>query len=134
MKIRVVSSRDDIMDLNPGEEILHITFRPSHEDIYDIIDACPKITAIQIPPSYKKTIGKAVKRLLLMKRIELLQGDIWGHRSDLNEHYEVPDCIKEMVVDMLIKGKSDTVIIEEINQKYKLNPELAKLLIKELRE
>jgi hypothetical protein len=39
-----------------------------------------------------------------------------------------------MVVDMLIKGKSDTVIIEEINQKYKLNPELAKLLIKELRE
>ena len=35
-----------------------------------------------------------------MQNIELLEGDVWGHRKDKNEHYEIKpqiiDRIKEL--------------------------------------
>ena len=34
MKIRVVSSREEIFTLNPNERIVHMAFRPSNKDIF----------------------------------------------------------------------------------------------------
>jgi Protein of unknown function (DUF1699) len=34
MKIRVISSREEISTLNPNERIVHLTFRPSNQDIF----------------------------------------------------------------------------------------------------
>jgi len=38
MKIRVVSSREEIDSLNKGEKIIHLAFRPSNKD--DITVKC----------------------------------------------------------------------------------------------
>jgi len=49
MKIRVVSSKEEIFTLNPNERVVHLAFRPSNKDIYTLVETCPKIKAIQIP-------------------------------------------------------------------------------------
>ena len=38
MKIRVVSSREEIPALNPSERIVHMAFRPSNKDILELIE------------------------------------------------------------------------------------------------
>ena len=43
MKIRVVSSREEIFTLNPNERIVHLAFRPSNKDIFGLVETCPKV-------------------------------------------------------------------------------------------
>ncbi len=89
MKIRVVSSKEEINTLNPNEEMVHLAFRPSNTDILTLITKCPNIKAVHIPSSYRRTISNSVIMYLKMKDIELLEGDVWGHRKDINEYSEV---------------------------------------------
>jgi hypothetical protein len=30
-----------------------------------------------------------------MQRIQLLEGDLWGHRKDINEYYIIPSSVFE---------------------------------------
>ena len=89
MKIRVISSKDEIDSLSKGEEIIHLAFRPSNKDILGLIQKCPEVKAIHMPGSYLKTISDSTKMLLDMQGVSFLEGDIWGHRKDINEYYEI---------------------------------------------
>lgn len=89
MKIRVVSSREEIFTLNPNEKAVHLAFRPSNKDIFGLVDTCPKIEVIQLPQSYRRRVLKSVQMFLEMQRIRLIEGDVWGHRKDLNEYYSI---------------------------------------------
>ena len=82
MEIRIASSKEEILALNPNERIVHLAFRPSNKDILCLVEACPKIEAVQVPTSYRRTISKSIEMYLKMKRIQLLEGDVWGHRKD----------------------------------------------------
>ena len=73
MKIRVVSSREEICKLNPNEKAVHIAFRPSNEDIFGLIETCPKVEVIQLPQSYMRTVSKSVQMFLDMQRIKLIR-------------------------------------------------------------
>jgi hypothetical protein len=121
MKMRVVSCRDEIFNLNPNEHIVHLAFRPSNKDVFGLVDSCPKIEAIQLPKSYMDTVSKSIEMFLGMQRIQLIEGDVWGHRKDLNEYYTVPSSILEKINEMKLGGKSTEDIGEEISKKSKLN-------------
>jgi hypothetical protein len=124
MKIRIVSSREEIFRLKPNEHIVHLAFRPSNKDILAIVEACPKIEAIQLPKSYLSTISKSIEMFLTMKRIQLLEGDLWGHRKDLNEYYDVPSSVIEKIKIMKINRKSTESIEKEVSKETKLKPEM----------
>jgi hypothetical protein len=81
MKIRVVSSREEIPTLNPNEHIIHLAFRPSNTDIFGLVEACPKIEAIQLPKPYMGTVSKSIEMFLGMQRIQLLEGDVLGSQE-----------------------------------------------------
>lgn len=121
MKIRVVSSREEISKLNPNEHILHLAFRPSNKDIFGLVEACPKIDVIQLPKSYMTTVSKSIELFLQMQRIKLIEGDVWGHMKDLNDYYIVPSSVLEKINEMKFDGKSSEDIGEEISRKSKLN-------------
>jgi hypothetical protein len=121
MKIRVVSSREEIFKLNPNERIVHLAFRPSNKDIFGLVETCPKIEAIQLPKSYMATVSKSIEMFLEMQRVQLIEGDVWGHRKDLNEYYTVPSSILEKINEMKLDGISTEDIGEEISRKSKLN-------------
>jgi hypothetical protein len=132
MKIRVVSSREEIFTLNPNERIVHLAFRPSNKDIFGLVETCPKIEVIQLPKSYMATVSKSIEMFLEMQRIKLIEGDVWGHRKDINEYYTVPTSVIERIKEMKTEGKSAEEIEAQISRERKLNPEMiAYILTKE---
>lgn len=124
MKIRVVSSRDEIYTLSPNERVIHLAFRPSNKDIFGLVETCPKVEVVQLPQSYKRTVSKSIEMFLEMQRIQLLEGDVWGHRKDITEYYSVPSMILEKIKEMRNEGKSTEDIKKEISRKTKTNPEM----------
>ncbi len=133
MKIRVVSSREEIITLNPNEKIVHLAFRPANKDIFTLVETCPKIEVIQVPQSYKRTISKSMVMFLGMQRIQLIEGDVWGHRKDINEYYRIPSSVIDKIKDLKIEGKSTEDIEAKVSRESKLNPEMiAYILTKEV--
>ena len=124
MKIRVVSSREEISTLNPNERIIHLAFRPSNKDILELVEACPKIEVLQLPKSYMATVSKSIEMFLEMKRIQLVEGDVWGHRKDLNEYYNIPSSVVERIKELKSEGKSTEDIEAKISMESKLSPEM----------
>ncbi len=122
MKIRVVSSREEIFTLNPNERIVHLAFRPSSKDIFGLVEICPKIEVIQLPKSYMRTVSKSIQMFLEMQRIQLIEGDVWGHRKDINEYYDIPSSVIEKIKEMKIEGKSSEDIETKVSRESKLNP------------
>jgi len=132
MKIRVVSSRDEIFTLNPNERVVHMAFRPSNKDIFGLIETCPKVEVIQLPKSYMCTVSKSILMFLGMQRIRLIEGDVWGHRKDINEYYSIPSSVVEKIRMMKHEGKSTEDIEAKISRERKLSPEMvAYILTKE---
>jgi hypothetical protein len=124
MKIRVVSSKEEIFTLNPNERIVHLAFRPSNKDVFGLVETCPKLEVIQLPQSYKHTISKSIDIFLEMQRIKLIEGDVWGHRKDLTEYYDVPTSVIEIIKAMKLEGKSTEDIENDVSRKTKMNPEM----------
>ncbi|RPJ65506.1 MAG: DUF1699 family protein, partial [Alphaproteobacteria bacterium] len=109
---------------NPNERIVHLAFRPSNKDIFGLVETCPKIEVIQLPKSYMATVSKSIEMFLEMQRIQLIEGDVWGHRKDLNEYYDVPSSVIEKIKAMKTEGKTAEDIEAKISRESKLNPEM----------
>ncbi|MHC1756814.1 MAG: DUF1699 family protein [Methanosarcina sp.] len=132
MRIRVVSSREEIFTLNPNERIVHLAFRPSNKDIFGLVETCPKVEVIQLPKSYMRTVSKSIEMFLQMQRVQLLEGDVWGHRKDINEYYAIPSSVIEKIKEMKIEGKATEEIEKKVSRESKLNPGMvAYILTKE---
>jgi hypothetical protein len=129
MKIRVVSSREEIFTLNPNERVAHLAFRPSNKDVFGLVETCPKLEVIQLPKSYMNTVSKSIKMFLEMQRVQLIEGDVWGHRKDINEYYSVPVSVLEKIKEMKIEGKSSQDIETKISRESKLNPGLVAYIL-----
>jgi hypothetical protein len=130
MKIRVVSSKDEINTLNTDEEIIHLAFRPSNKDIFDLVQICPEMKALHIPGSYKKTVSKSILLFLDMQNIKLLEGDVWGHRKDINEYYEIKKSVFEKINNLKKEGKSQKEILDKMKKETRLSPDLVEYLLK----
>jgi len=132
MKIRIVSSREEIFTLNPNERVIHLTFRPSNKDIFALVETCPKIEVIQLPKSYRRTVSKSIEMFLEMQRIQLIEGDVWGHRKDINEYYSIPSSVIDKIRELKSEGTPAERIEEKVSRESKLNPEMvAYILTKE---
>ena len=124
MTIRVVSSREEIFTLNPNERVVHLAFRPSNKDIFALVETCPKIEVIQLPKSYRRTVSKSIEMFLEMQRIQLIEGDVWGHRKDINEYYNIPSSVIEKIRELKSEGTPAEKIEEKVARESKLNPEM----------
>lgn len=85
MKIRVVSSKDEIDNLRKDEKMIHLTFRPSTDDIFFIVAKCPNLEAFHIPSSYSRSISRTTRTFLETEGIAVFEGDVGGHRKDISD-------------------------------------------------
>lgn len=129
MKIRVVSSKDEIDSLDIEEEMVHLTFRPSNKDIMILVNKCPNLKAIHVASSFMKTISGSTKMFLKMQDISLLEGDVWGHRKDINEYYEINPAFFDKVKTFKSEGLSDSEIISRLERESRLDKDLITFLI-----
>jgi len=131
MRIRVVSSKEEINSLGSSEKIIHLAFRPSNKDIFSLVQACPNVKAIHIPSSYIKTISNSTKMFLEMQDISLLEGDVWGHRKDINEYSEIKSEVFERMLELKASGSSEQAVLDRLGRETRLSKDLLKFLIKE---
>ncbi len=130
MKIRVVSSRNEIGTLRPNEKIVHLAFRASNVDFLNLLKNCPRLQVVQIPHSYMKTASNAIKGFLDMQGVKLLEGDVWGHRKDIDEYYTVPDEAIAEIKSMTKKGVNYIEIAKEVQKTAKVGAGLVEYIAK----
>lgn len=128
MKIRIISSREEINSLRRNEKAVHLAFRASNVDFLKLLQKAPRLQMIHNPSSYMKTMSNAIHVFLEMQGIELLQGDVWGHRKDLDEYFTVKDATIEEIHSLAASGANLDDIADQIQEKAKIGPELIKYI------
>ena len=128
MRLRVVSSRTEIPGLSPNEKMIHLAFRASNVDFLNLMQRCPRLRMIQVPPSYRKTMSNAIQVFLDMQGIELLEGDVWGHRKDLDEYYTVDDTTVGEIRTLASSGVSTEEVASQIQKKARIGSDLIKYI------
>jgi hypothetical protein len=131
MRIRVVSSKEEIESLSKGEKIIHLAFRPSNKDIFTLVKTCPNVKAIQTPGSYARTISGTTRTFLEMQGITLLEGDVWGHRKDINEYSEIKPEILERMQELKKEGLSEPELIKKLVRETQLSEDFLKFILNE---
>ena len=130
MKIRIISSREEINSLRPNEKAVHLSFRPSNVDFLNLIQKSPRLQMIQVPPSYMRTMSKAIGVFLEMQGVNLLEGDVWGHRKDIDEYFTVPDEALNAIKSLAKEGASAEEITREVQKTSKLGKGLIEYIAK----
>ena len=130
MRLRVVSARNEIPNLNPNEKMIHLAFRASNVDFLNLMQRCPRLRMIQVPPSYMRTMSGAIQVFMDMQGIELLEGDVWGHRKDLDEYFTVEDETLNEIRSKAATGANMDDVASEIQKKARIGPELVKYIAK----
>ena len=130
MRLRVVSARSEIPNLNPHEKMIHMAFRASNVDFLNLMQRCPRLRLIQVPPSYRRTMSDAIQVFMDMQGIELLQGDVWGHRKDLDEYFTVEDATLNEIRSLAASGANMDDVTTQIQKTARIGPELVKYIAK----
>jgi hypothetical protein len=131
MKLRVVSSKKEITDLNRNEQLVHLAFRASNMDVMNLVQSCPRLRAVQIPPSYHETMSKAAQQFLEIQGVQLLRGDVWGHRKDIDEYYSVGEKIVGRISNLMAEGNSVDETVKKLQRETKLSEDLIRYILKE---
>jgi hypothetical protein len=124
IRIRVVTSRDEIVSLETDEMAVHLAFRPSNRDLFSLVKTCPRIELLQLPASSYEGLSKFIKMYLASSGIHLVKGDVSGHWHDLNNYFVIPAYVLEKIKEMEIEGKTEGEIIDEITNIRKISPDL----------
>ena len=130
MRLRVVSARSEIPNLNQNEKMIHMAFRASNVDFLNLMQRCPRLRLIQVPPSYRRTMSDAIRVFMDMQGIELLQGDVWGHRKDLDEYFTVEDATLNEIRSLAASGANMDDVTTQIQKTARIGSELVKYIAK----
>lgn len=131
MKLRVVSSKSEIDDLNRNELMVHLAFRAANTDIFKLLQNCPRIRVVQVPASFRRTISKASEMFLAIQGVELVEGDVWGHRKDIDEYYNIDERIMKRIDRLRASGANVKDIASAVSRESKLSRELVAYLVKQ---
>jgi len=133
LKIRVVSSKEEMETLHQSEEMIHLAFRPSNTDIFSMVAKCPKLKAIHMPTSYKKTLSKSSLMFLEMQGVKILEGDVWGHREAIEEYSEISQHVYDRIRQYKGQGMSDEDIVIQMRTETGLSPDILSFLIRRIK-
>jgi hypothetical protein len=59
-----------------------------------------------------------------------LEGDVWGHRKDLDEYFTVEDATLEEISSLIASGAAMEDLASQIQKKARLAPDLIKYIAK----
>jgi hypothetical protein len=112
MKIRVVSSKEEIAQLNPRERVVHLVTPPTAITLLELINQCPKLEAVQVHPSRFEKLSEPSLCLLKLQGGKIFPGRIWGHRTDRSEYYIVDErAIFQKAAELRAEGLSSEEIV-----------------------
>jgi hypothetical protein len=131
LKLRIVSSKNEIDTLNRNEQMVHLAFSASNADIFRLLQNCPRIRAIQVPAPYRKTLSKAGEMFLVMQGIELIEGDVWGKRQALQEYCNINDDVLGRIEQLKSTGLDPNEIASTVSREVQLSTDMIKYVLKQ---
>ncbi len=66
-----------------------------------------------------------------MQGIALLEGDVWGHRKDINEYSEIKPEVLDRINELKAEGLSESDLLKKLGRQTQLSNDLLKFLLKE---
>jgi hypothetical protein len=132
IRIRVVTNRDEILSLEAEEKAVHLAFRPSDKDLFNLLKNCPKIELLQLPASSYDGLSKFIRMYLASAGLHVVKGDVSGHWHDLNNYFVIPAYVLEKITELKIQGKTEEEIIEDITSIRKISPDMVLHLLHSL--
>lgn len=129
MKIRIISSRDEIENLNPDEEMVHLRFRPSNVDLICLTQRCPELRAVRMSLTHHKTLSNAIRAFVDMRGIELLAGNVRGYRKDQISYLTVDDATEKKILALAKKGIAAEEIAGQIREEFGLGSDLIRYVM-----
>lgn len=133
MRIKVIKSLEEINTLR-NISIVHISFRPSRDDVLAIHKACPKLKAIQLPSSHFNTLSISATYYLKIVGIKLLKGNIIRVKDNKNSEYTINEFIINKIQEKIIAGESDEYIIQSFNAYEYISKDLLQFIINEIKD
>ena len=129
MNIRVIGKKEEMSNLSQNDTILHISFQPSIEDLFNLVQRYPKVKAIELSKTYHRIMCESLKMYLELSGIQLLKGNMWGHRGDVNKYYKVPDSMIETIKQLKKTGRSKDEIVREVSGTGKFSEDLLRFIV-----
>jgi hypothetical protein len=68
---------------------------------------------------------------LEMQGIDLLEGDVWGHRKDINEYSEVSRSVYDRIEEYRKEGLAEEEITDKMVKETRLSPDFITFLMKQ---
>ncbi len=75
------------------------------------------------------TVLKSIEMFLEIQKIQLIEGNVCGHRKNVNEYYAISSSVTEKIKEMKSEGKSNADIEAKVSRENMLNPELVAYII-----
>lgn len=130
MKIRVIGSKDEIAQLDPRERVVHLAVPITTLLLLELIKRCPRLEAVQVPPSKFSKVSKPSRGLLEVQGVKIFPGLVWGHRTDMYAYYTVDDdAILQMVGELQAEGLDPEKIVARVAEEAKVSPGLVEFIL-----
>jgi hypothetical protein len=130
MKIRIVSSRDEIAQLDPEERVVHLTICPTTIVLLELIKRCPKLDAVQIAPFQFRNMSKSNRGFLEVQGVKIFEGLIQGYRTDMNEYRTIDDgLILQRAEELRVEGLDSEEIVAKVAREVEVSPGLVGFIL-----
>jgi hypothetical protein len=77
------------------------------------------------------SIADSVITLLDLQRVQLIEGEVQGHRKYFNDYYEVPTYVIDNIFTLKAENKSSDEIVDVISARHRYHPAMVRVLLKE---
>ncbi len=130
MKIRVVSSKDEIVQLNPKERVVHLVAPPTALVLLELINRCPKLEAVQVHPSRFERLSESSLCFLEVQGVKIFPGAIQGHRTDMYAYYTVDErAILQRARELQAEGLDPEEGVAKVAEEAKVSRGLVGFII-----
>jgi|GEM_PF-150706 hypothetical protein len=130
IKIRIVNSRDEIAELDPKERVVHLTFHLPAVALFELMKRCPRLKAIEVPPSRFAKLSKPSLCLLEGQGVKVFPGLVWGHRTDIDEYITVDEgSILQMAGELRAEGVDSGEIVAKVAEEAGVSPGMVEFVL-----
>jgi hypothetical protein len=130
MKIRVIGSKDEIAQLDPRERVVHLAVPITALVLLELIKRCPRLEAVQVPPSKFSKVSKPSRGLLEVQGVKIFPGLVWGHRTDMYAYYIVDDgLILQRARELRAEGLDPEEIVAKVAGELEVSPGLVEVIL-----
>ena len=130
MRIRVIDSKDEIAKLDPKERVVHLAIPPTALVLLELIKRCPRLEAVQVPPSKFSKVSKPSRGLLEVQGVKIFPGLVWGHRTDMYAYYTVDEgLILQRAEELQAEGLDSEEIVAKVAEEAKVSPGLVEVIL-----